>query len=146
MTPTNLKTLPIKEEDIQAAIIQLFTALGFDVFQASRRGVKTAQGRVYGADGVDKRVPDLYIRWKTWPRGMQLALEVKRPKGWEWSNPQQKEAWISGATAKVHSVDQAIATVFEFWQRAGLGPVSGGLFACHLGIVAEHGFYEEPKC
>lgn len=143
--PTTLRDLPVKEESVQRQIIDLFTALGFAVYQASRRGVKTKNGRVFGADGCSKELPDLYIRWPDWPPGMQLAIEVKKPKGWRWTTDEQEAAWRCGATAKVHSVDQAVMTVYAFWCGLFIGAPPHSLIQLFKSLPAGtfHGFYSE---
>lgn len=79
-------TLHATEEQVQAAIIEGLTALGYTVLQTSHR-VKLAECprchsrfRPVGGYGSTPGVPDLLVSRTSWPVGCWLGLEVKGPK------------------------------------------------------------------
>ena len=108
----------LKEEEVQASIIDGLTLMRFTVLQASRRRFLIEcprcghRFRPKGGDGADKGVPDLIITSEAWPQLVWLGLEVK---GTETKvSPEQQSLAERGHIAVVRSWDEAVEIVRAF--------------------------------
>lgn len=61
--------------------------------------------------GQSKGIPDILARRESWPAGVWIGLELKRPIGWRWTNPEQKAVHELGGSFIVHSAEDAMAAV-----------------------------------
>lgn len=104
----------ITEADVVNAIRKALRAYGYRISEVSQRG-----GR---GSGTTVGHADLSVRRDTWPRGVWIHLEVKRPVGGRLS-PAQAELYEAGGTFVVRSAEEAIAAARSFgdWQEAGRG-------------------------
>jgi len=118
----------VTEEEVQRAIIDGLSVLGYIVEQTSVR-VAYAKCPVCAtkvkprSPGTSFGVPDLLIRLPIWPTALRLGLEVKKPVGWKWTNDEQRLKWERGETMKAHSLEQACFAVQHF-ERHAIGRLS----------------------
>ena len=117
----NLKNLeqgkPIEpsEDDIQAQLVDGLRAHGYEVQVTSRRAKKCRTCGTYNhvGDGATKGIADLQARGRTWPKGVHVALEVKRPGSVRWSSIDQKLLAEVGVVIVVQGLDEALTAVRE---------------------------------
>lgn len=105
--------MPIATEDeTQTTIVQGLRAHGYLVLVTSRRAKKCwhcGQWPKSGSgDGVSKGVSDLLCRRQTWPMGVWVALEVKRPGPVKWSSKEQELLAETGDVIVVQSLEDAL--------------------------------------
>ena len=110
-----LKTLKPTEDGTQRVIVDGLRLHGYLV-QITTRRVKRckrcgAWPKSGAGDGVSRGVADLLVRWPGWPRGMWLALEVKRPGPVRYSSVEQRIADVAGDIIVVQSFEDALAAV-----------------------------------
>ncbi len=105
------------EEATQEAIILFLEAHGVVVTVTTRRVKKCWQCHAFPksgfGDGTTKGLSDLIVRLPTWPRGVTLALEVKRPGSIRYSSNEQKAAACVGSIIVVQSLEEAWEAVQE---------------------------------
>jgi len=74
---------------------------------------ETTAYRQKGPSGIDKGIPDLLVFHPSL-RGAYIGIEVKRPKNWRWSSPEQEAGFQAGefavATCELEAL-QAVLTV-----------------------------------
>lgn len=112
-----MRKLVATEAEIQAGIVEFLRLAGCTVLQTSKRGQANSRGGYTTL--ADKSVPDLLVSHSSWPYGMALMMEVKRPGG-EWSSPEQKALWEAGRTCRVESVEDAAMAVQGKFHGLGL--------------------------
>jgi uncharacterized cupin superfamily protein len=61
--------------------------------------------------GQSKGIPDILARRESWPAGVWIGLELKRPVGWRWTCPEQETVHKLGGSFVVHSAEDAMAAV-----------------------------------
>lgn len=114
-----MKRPTVREESVQAAIIQGLEACGYRVFQTTVRGVRRAYGSTPG-------VPDLLVHHRLWPPAMWCGIEVKGPT--TRLSAEQKALHAAGRIIVARSFDEAVAGLQEaecraFGRVCGLMPV-----------------------
>ena len=105
-----VKSLKPSEDDTQRGIVDGLRAFGYRVLVTSRRYRKCPQcGTVnHRGDGVSKGLADLVCRHPTWPRGVWVQLEVKKPGSIKYTSTEQKLAHVAGEIYVVQSLEQAL--------------------------------------
>lgn len=93
----------ITEADVEHEVCHILTALRVTFLKTTVR-LRRRTGQTRG-------IPDILARRRSWPAGMWIGLELKRPVGWEWSHPEQKDVHEMGGSFIVHSAEDAIAAV-----------------------------------
>ena len=112
--------IPLKEEDTQRAIIDLFSYTHI-VLQTSHRSMRFACPSCHalirntGGYGATKGVPDLLIRHAKWPSWAWLGMEVKGSA--TVISPEQKDLAAKSAIVIVRSLDEAMKAVKAFDDR-----------------------------
>jgi hypothetical protein len=106
--------LPEREDDVQRRVVDGLRELGYRVVVTSRRVKRCHQcgawPRSGTGDGVDKGLADVLARHPSWPRGLFVAVEIKRAAGrWRWSSPEQKAAFEAGDFYLARSLEDAVA-------------------------------------
>lgn len=107
------KLPPQSEDNLQKAIVAELRAKGYTVLITSRRRKKCRKCGDFqpGGDGADKGVPDLLVALygdETWPAGMLLGLEVKKPGKIRYSSQEQELYAKLGVIDVVQSVEDAV--------------------------------------
>lgn len=117
-----VKTLKPTEDDVQRVVVEGLSALRYVVTVISRRRKRCSSCGAWsaGGDGVSKGAPDLLVRHPDWPRGMHVAMEVKKPGKVKWSSPEQQLAHEAGDTWLVQSLDDALRAIEAVALGAGL--------------------------
>ncbi len=108
ITPRMKKNAPNEplESDIQRLIVDQLRLNGYFV---SEIGQYFQRQREVNSVGY----PDLSVRKETWPCGMALLLEVKRP-GTGRLSAAQKEFYDIGGSQIVHNLEEALSAVEYF--------------------------------
>ena len=102
------------EEETQAVIIEYLRLHGVTVFVTSRRAKRCPTCGTYShkGDGASRGLADLICRRPTWPAGVCVALEVKRPGlAVQFSSAEQKLAAEAGDIVVVTTPEEALAAV-----------------------------------
>ncbi len=103
------------EAELQLLIVMWLRHKGYEV---SEIGQYFQSQRKVNSVGY----PDLSIRYRTWPRGMALLLEVKRP-GTGRLSVAQKTFFDAGGSFVVHSLEDAQEAIKDFedsWDKLKL--------------------------
>lgn len=109
----------LTEEMIQRQIIDGLERFGYTVHQTTVRKKLASCPKCHslfrpsGGYGASYGVPDLLVRRPSWPRGLSLGLEVKRPAG-KFSSIGQQEAYHAGCFYVVYGFDDALRFLVEF--------------------------------
>lgn len=107
----------LSEEEIQSTIVDGLRAHGYLVLITSRRAKKCwkfGQWPMSGkGDGASKGLGDLIVRGRSWPRGVCLQLEVKRPGPIKWSSTEQRLLAEIGNAIIVQGLEEALAAAGE---------------------------------
>lgn len=101
----------VKESDVQAAIRDLLTSLGYMVRQTSVRGWRGTKGY-----GTDKGIPDLLVTRPGW--FCTCEIEVKGPK--TKLSPEQDALVKSGVMSLARTVEDAMVILRVFERRHDL--------------------------
>lgn len=107
MNPTIAKE--ITEDMVQFEVCQIL-----DLYRVTwlKTSVKIRSNNpAHHRTGQSKGIPDILARRASWPVGMWIGLELKRPVGWRWSDPEQKAVHELGGSFVVHSAEDAMAAV-----------------------------------
>jgi hypothetical protein len=114
----------VREEDVQATIMEGLELLGYRVLQTTHR-VQLAscptchqRFRPGGGYGSSPGVPDLIVTRDDWPHFAWCGLEVKRPGGP--MRPEQKTFYLAGRIAVADSFEAALSAIEEFCAAAGI--------------------------
>ena len=102
------------EEETQAIIVDYLRVHGITVYITSRRAKRCPQCGTYShkGDGASRGISDLICRRPTWPAGVCVALEVKRPgQAVKWSSAEQRLAADVGDIVVVTTPEEALAAV-----------------------------------
>ena len=98
------------EAELQRLVTRGLRLLGFLVLSTVVRPKRCRCGAWGGAHtGMDRGVPDLLVRHRTWPTGFWLGMELKSEKGR--LRPEQAELQQAGAIVVVRSWEEALAAV-----------------------------------
>lgn len=95
----------LSEEQIQEQIVQTLEAVGCTVYHTNTHGVR-------GKTGVSKGVPDLLVVSPWASRGCFIGIEVKKPKGWQWSSYEQWVAFNRGHTNLAFGPRSALSAIY----------------------------------
>lgn len=109
------------EDEVQSVIVAGLRAHGYLVQVTSRRAKKCPHCKEYShqGDGASKGIADLLVRRTSWPRGLWLSLEVKKPGSIKWSSHEQRLLAEVGDVVVVQSLEEALRAGEEFsgaWQ------------------------------
>ncbi len=88
------------ESEIQESIVTALQLAGLTVYSTSTHRQK-------GPSGCDRGIPDLLVCSSFFPH-VYLGIEVKKPKGWTFSSPEQKQAYAEARFRLVHSPEEAL--------------------------------------
>lgn len=114
MPLSELAASTMTEKDVEAEVIDILTLRQVIVLKASVK-IRSKNPR-HHQTGQSPGIPDLLIRRPWWPAGALIGLELKRPKGWAWSCPEQRRIHEMGGSFLVHCAEDAIE-VLEFLDK-----------------------------
>ena len=115
-----LPAIKLKEETVQAAIVEYFTILRYSVLQSSRRGsvCQHCGLKTFGPDGASKGLPDVLIAGPRYPKGAAVLIECK---GTDTKvSPEQQALSDAGRIFICRSLDDAVKAVREFEESIGV--------------------------
>ena len=99
----------ITEDMVQAEVETILQALNVTYLKAVAH-IRSKNPK-HHRTGQSKGIPDILARRSSWPKGLWIGLELKRPVGWRWSDPEQKAVHELGGSFVVHSAEDAMAAV-----------------------------------
>ena len=97
------------EDDVEYEVFQILEVYRIEFLKTT---VKIrSKNPAHHRTGQSKGIPDILARRASWPNGVWIGLELKRPVGWRWTDPEQKRVHELGGSFIVHSAEDAMAAV-----------------------------------